>query len=281
MQQKLLFGPFLVLLVTAGLSGCNAPQHETAKATVSAAQSAALSPVEVPAKNCQMKAFTQSYGLGKQIFTFDYKGSILQQVNVKADGQEAGQQVVYSYDGQGRVDSIRARPGKSFLKYIYDAHGKLVRIEAGGSFMPRKFSYNSQGQLNKQETVFNQKPFTTTEYTYDAQGNAVEARIFDQSGKPEQTLTFRYDDKANPMVHSGALVNGLEILYGYPVANSLHNLVEVTTTYHKNPGYRVNGEEIKTGSKQTKAMVYAYNQQGYLVSLNKEKTAIGWQYTCQ
>ncbi len=66
------------------------------------------------------------------------------------------------------------------------------------------------------------------------------------------------------------------MLCGYPVANSLHNLVEVTTNYHKNPGYRVNGEEIKAGTNQVKALAYAYNQQGYPVSLSKEKTAISW-----
>jgi hypothetical protein len=251
------------------------------EATATAAKPSAASMANSSSEICQLKSFTQTYGPGKRVLTFAYQGSTLQQVAVKTLGQDVSQQVSYRYNGQGRIDSIRATPGKSGLKYEYDAAGNLVAIEASGSFMPRKFTYNSQGQITKQELIFNHKPFTTTEYSYDGQANPVEAKLYDQSGKLAQTLTFRYDNKANPMVHLGALVNPLEMLYGYPVANHARNLIEVTTTYHQPLNYSVDGQQIKEGTRQMKALVYKYNQQGYPLSLTNQKAATAWQYVCK
>jgi uncharacterized protein RhaS with RHS repeats len=218
-------------------------------------------------------------GTFKAESAYSYEGQRLKQIQSKRG--EKTFTTLFTYDLHGRLDSVRLTPGASFFKYIYAPDGKLQEINAGGSFMPRHFSYNDKGQIVKQQTMFNNKVYTSMEYKYDGANRPVAVKVLDKDGQAEYTVQFKYDDKPNPALHTSAMSNVLEMFYGYPVGNAANNVVEAVTTYHKKTAYTINGKHMDAGMENKVVHNYTYNEDGYPLTAQQNDEVASWAYNCR
>ncbi|MBC7920802.1 MAG: hypothetical protein H7Z75_06880 [Ferruginibacter sp.] len=231
------------------------------------------------AQSCTVSRSTTGSGEQQTPSEYSYQGGQLREIRTESDGRSF--RAVFTYNTQGRPDSVRLTPGKSYLKHVYAPDGRLQRIEAGGSYLPRRFTYNDQGRISRQEAWLNNQVFASMEYDYDQSDNPVTVKVLDKAGKPEYTVALKYDDKPNPARHTSALHNPLELLYGYPVGNAKNNLVEAVTTYHQKTAYKVNGKHLEAGTQDKALLEYTYNENGYPIGSKANGEQASWTYTCQ
>jgi hypothetical protein len=263
------------LLLIASACSDNKPSEGSSVPKTPATTSA---PAE-KAKSCTLQSSSISSGTFKTESTYSYQGENLKQILSKRG--EKTFTTLFAYDPQGRLDSVRSVPGESFLKYIYAPDGKLQEIKAGGSFMPRHFSYNDKGQMVTQQTLFNNKVYTSMEYTYDGANKPVALKVSDKDGQAEYSVEFKYDDKSNSALHTSVMFNALEMFYGYPVGNGANNVVEAVTTYHKKTAYTINGKHMDAGMENKLVRSYTYNQHGYPLTAQGNAQVESYVYNCR
>ena len=235
-------------------------------------------PVE-KAQSCTLQSSSMGSGTFRTESAYSYEGQNLKQIISKRG--EKTFTTLFTYDPQGRLDSVRSLPGESFFRYVYAPDGKLQEINAGGSYMPRQFSYNDKGQIVKQQTLFNNKVYTTMEYQYNKAGLPVEVKVSDRDGQAEYSVKFSYDDKLNPALHTSAIFNVFEMFYGYPVGNAANNVVEAVTTWHRKTAWTTNGKHMEAGMENKLVHSYTYNEQGYPITARQKDEGAGWVYTCR
>jgi len=243
-------------------------------------------PVEdgVAKKNCHITSMSFKLGDKDRVLKFEYKeGGGLSKVETLVNGEDLNQTMAFNYHENGKIQAFLS--GSIIAAYVYDDDGKVLKINGEKGLNTRTFEYNSEDQIIKQITMFGTNPYMTHEYKYDANGQPIEVSVFDKSGELTEVNTIKYDDKINPFVNKGALVNSMEMMLGYPVGNQAHNITSISKEYKKKTNYKVGGEFKEVGDVDENKIEYRYNENDYPVSMsrlrNGEKTTMTLEYDCE
>lgn len=150
---------------------------------------------------------------------------------IKRQGRE-DESVTYTYDATGRVSEESHNTVYPYeITYDYDAWGRLVRKSCNNQDGPyeSEYTYDEQGRLVSEKTVTVVPYATTTEYSYDSDGNVTSAHMIYTNGDASKTdagsiiyayeggklvsvtyecaqgmlpLSYRYDDNGRLLVAS-------------------------------------------------------------------------------
>ena len=253
-----------VLSLSLGLLACGGTSNE--KSAAADGSKSAESPKK-SGKTCQLKSFRffaghpkSPQGRTKKTVNYEYdkSGKIIKAV-AEGDEKDVG---TYTYDEKGRLSVCDIPPNKNNQNkglnatYVYEGD-RLVEIKGGGVISPRSFVYNEQGLIWKQITSFNGKPYSTTTFEYNDQGDPVKATTTSntvKAVKPKIMMAYEltYADKKNPFIGL-SIGNSTELFLGYPVGNHTKLLVDK--------------KSLTKGGMQAKEQKFEYNDQGYPVKI--------------
>lgn len=146
----------------------------------------------------------------------------------------------YEYDDQGRFLGFKLKGQPKPFAFTLDQIGN-VASHPGGMVMEFDFHFTYEGSQLKS------------------------AKIMDKEGKLVKTITYKFDDKVNPLVNLPTLNQKMiSFMYGYPAFNSQNNLVELTETYEiDDPSQSFNGQKITKGMTHTMKFEFEYNEDNY------------------
>lgn len=236
----------------------------------------------VTSKGCKIEAMAFESGKNSRILRFDYKEGILSNVETIENGVDLNQSMVFKLQGHGGIQTFIS--GAVISSYIYDDAARILKIkgEQGGS--TRTFDYNDQNQIVKQTTSQNDVVYVVHEYEYNNLGQPAKVSVYDNMGDLVEINLIKYDDKINPLRNTGIELNNMEKIFGFPVGDQVHNVVEVNKIYKKNTTYKVNGEYKKEGDIEINKIDYQYDAKGYPVLLSRVRNGrsmvMRLKYTC-
>lgn len=273
--MKFKFFLFTLPIALLVLSSCgddvpeNTPESRTKKAGV----------VE---KGCKLEAMAFESGENSRVLRFSYKEGILSNVETIENGVDLNQSMVFNYQDHGGIQTFIS--GAVISSYIYDDANRVLKIkgEKGGS--TRTFDYNDQNQIVKQITSLNDVVYVTHEYEYNNLGQPAKVSVYDNVGDLVEINLIKYDDKINPLRNTGIELNNMEKIFGLPVGDQEHNVIEVNKIYKKNTTYKVNGEFKKEGDIEINQIDYKYDAKGYPIELvrlrNGRRMVMHLKYLC-
>jgi RHS repeat-associated protein len=170
-----------------------------------------------------------------------------------ADTGNNGQQVTYTYDGNGNLKSRRDVAGNTYV-YDYDAADRLIKITApdGGT---TSYVYNGEGRIDYVQDARGLK----TSYTYDGFG-----RVLTQSSPDSGVTSYIYD--AFGRVQTESKANGLVISYAWDRLNRLTSRTSggVTESYFYDESTYGKGRLTRIADK-TGQTSFFYNAAGELI----------------
>lgn len=254
---------FLLLSVSGLVVACSGEANEQDQPT---AENETPEVQEEVKNTCELTTFSFELGSSKRTMNFKYdEEGKPESVVINIENKE-DQTMNYTYDDEGNLVQIETGPTK--LSYVYNG-GKLSKINGEGGVSSREFEYDGEGNIIKQVTVFGGKPYTTHQYTY-SNGLPTNVLVLNKNGEEIEEYELAYDDKSNPFVGKGALSNSMEMLLGYPPANTAHNVVSIKKTYKKKSSFKVNGEYKNPGDVDESKIMYDYNEDDYPTSIARE-----------
>ena len=111
-------------------------------------------------------------------------------------------------------------------------------------------------------------------YTYEGD-TPVESNEYNLENELAKTNVFTFDNKNNPNIGFGIMLNSFEMIFGYVIGNYEHNLVKIETTYHLPSKW----ESKEAGDEETRIFEYEYNEYGYPVKQPGDNE-VTYTYTC-
>lgn len=236
---------------------------------------------EVQKKTCELTTFSFELGASKRTMNFSYtEDGKPESVVINIENKE-DQTMNYTYNDEGNLTKIETGPTK--LSYVYDGD-RLVKINGEGGVSTREFEYDGEGRIVKQVTVFGGKPYTTHKYSY-TNGLPTIITVLDKNGEEIEEYTLEYDDKNNPFIGKGALSNSMEMLLGFPAANTPNNVISIKKTYKKKSSFKINGEYKNPGDVDESKIIYVYNEDDYPTSIAREnngkRSEMELDYNCK
>lgn len=221
----------------------------------------------------------------------DYKSTIERNIkitykdkkplNVSAFFKQSEHKIDVSFDYKNnKLNRVTTLSSGAYSEYVYDTLNQIVEIKTDGSAMPIKFKYNDKGQIINQISFNDGKTYMTYEYSYNDKGLPIKCKRLNAENALVMEIDFEYDTKKNPFIGLTHMVNNAELMYGYPIGNSKHNLTKITTTYNENQAWQVNGEFKKPGEKDIVSIKYEYNEHGYPVKFSSGTDVISLKYNC-
>lgn len=233
--------------------------------------------VEVKSTFCTLTSFGEEGTPGSAKLVFD-KGRISAATIISEDGEE--DDVIYTIDDEGRVDGFTStNNGAAIL--IYNDMNQLVQMEGKEGINHVGYVNNRRDQVTKQMTFVEGVPLMSKDFVYDDFNRVIEIQFFDNNNVVTERKSIEYDDKKNPFIGLGLLVNPYEMALGYSTANGPNNITKITTTFVTDSDYQVDGKTAMAGETSVQEFTMEYNEQGYPVTITDGNSSMELTYDCE
>ena len=203
---------------------------------------------------------TKSYKIA-----LNYEKDYLTNAIITSDWKKGSDTINYSYNKTGKLNNFSTKHSKYSSLY---KNGLITNIKEEGEWEKNtEFTYNDENRIATQSHVFRGKTLRTFEYKYNENGAPVKVISINVKGVKTEEITLEYDDKHNPFVNKGHLVNMTELMLGYPVGNYRHNVTKLTKKYLVTSSHTINGKPRQAGDIDVTEYSYSYNEHGFPTSI--------------
>ena len=272
------FKPCFAILLSVFLLSCKESTIEEKNKQLSDDKLCPLSMVVSQSK--MKKTSSASKGFRSEV-SLDYKGDALVSVSTKTSSRSVWGDDFYHYNSKGKLNKISTKRGD--LHYHY-SEGVLASIIEKSAFSQKRVFTYDKGGLDSETTLINAKVFEVRKYQYNDNGAPYKVTFVNANGVEFKEITVEFDDKKNPFVGKGKVLNIFESLLGYPIGNYKNNVKRLEIKYITNPDYTFSGEDLKAGDVEVSEFKYSYNKFGNPISrtfkLGKGEPSVFKMYYC-
>ncbi|MCH2224431.1 MAG: hypothetical protein MK066_06635 [Crocinitomicaceae bacterium] len=209
---------------------------------------------------CDLIQMDFQLGESNRSMVFTYDEGLVQEGKMTTLKNDSSQILNYTHK-DGNLVHFSLDIGHQRMEGSYEySNDVLTKFTSGG--VDIHLIYDSLGRIQQDSSKLKKRI-----YEFNSGGLPIKASVFNQFGEKIEEIEVTYDLEINPFKGKSTFVNMLEVLIGYPMANQMHNITSIQTTYLKKSKYRINGVYKKEGEIAKTIFNYEYNEYGYPIEI--------------